>query len=259
MKKYFSVAVALVLVTSSAIVAGTLELRDAGSQHPDTPYPTYRGVRTVNVLLAESIYICTSTTGYETAILEAISVWNGSLKKTNAVVHNVFEFKEWSECPHGSTIDEAKVDFVTVHDDINLGQCPADFHRREPPPQACTVLLTEGFHTADYAVNGETFSVKSYRGEIGIFIRNWKADQTVRDGSSRPHSGKTNSDGSVNPEYRHLVKTLVHELGHVLSMAHYQCPEHPPIDAEELRAWNEAGLTPERVSGTTGSPLDRHG
>lgn len=248
MKKFLSVAIVLFLVASSVIVTGSLKLRDAGSQNPSTPYLIFKGIRTVNVLLAESIYVCTSATGYETAILEAISVWNSSLKKTNAVIHDVFEFKEWTECYHGPTIDETKIDFVTVHDDRLYGKCQAD-------SQACMVHLTDKYHTANYTVNGESISVKSYTGEMGIFIKNWRADQ---DRSSRPHSGKTNSDGTVNTvntEYRHLVKTLVHELGHVLGMAHYRCPEHPPVDAETLRAWNEAGVTPERVASIAGSPL----
>ena len=173
---------------------------------PQAYTPKGTDTRSGNTILGQTIPVCSEK--FDNSTRDAIVLWNNALKDARAVQHDVFSFQ---------TKRNSSGDIISVP----VNDCPSS-----PLVNANVLVVFES--NAGSTCSGKTswFACARTRGGQKVNYNGKKVDSIYGIQRIRIKEWDQNIDDALGgSEYQDLLKTMVHELGHILRMEHYFCPE----------------------------------
>lgn len=235
----FIVFVISVLTVSSGMEMKEFHLSATGhTGNVDNTKYLYRSkdITVANIALGIPVKVCSPD--LPTVTQAAIDLWNDALKDTGAVNHNVFDFQEdmsrylpYTECDISS----------------NIGISGVKVYHLESTPTSETKALECSSNMSLGCMKFESKTLSTYGSGKETYTGSARATLQGRNNLSIRWNKGTDKIG--HPEYPHMLKTLIHELGHLMAMAHYYCPgrtleaglEHAQDDSGtcSLQPWHQ--------------------
>ena len=187
-----SCALAITAIVVLSFVVGSTRVADADIRPPPSGIPQPFGVAR-NIIEGDPVDVCASD--YPNAVAHAVAAWNEEMRNEAAIASHKNLFATPQSC--SETTESGDIDYVSVEgrspsdDDFYCGRtalgCLVAPPRSPSPHNALTGRLVVIVNTLHYP---KIYDIR---------------------------------DDLTNPAYKSSVRTVAHELGHVLGLGHYEC------------------------------------